>query len=150
MNQPLNPVIKTPIAPPAPGNEKYSRGATPTSPGRQAPRELARLSMPESHALITWLMAYKMQPGDTLTTLATSAATALNNPRINKNHVQQRMEEFGLDLPKRQSNAPVIERLVKLETSLTLLINEQLRICRMARIDPAPALVAVAKELDLM
>ena len=137
MNQPLNPVIKTPIAPPAPGNEKYSRGATPTSPGRQAPRELARLSMPESHALITWLMA-------------SSAATALNNPRINKNHVQQRMEEFGLDLPKRQSNAPVIERLVKLETSLTLLINEQLRICRMARIDPAPALVAVAKELDLM
>lgn len=140
MSTPLNPAIK-------PGTLTLGgKFDSPKKSVRKAPRELARLSMPESHALITWLMNYKMQPGDSVVTLATYASVGLNNPKINYNHVRQRMEEFGLELPKRASNAPVIERLTKLEKVLTVLIREQARMLHDLGQEPSAEVMAFLDE----
>jgi hypothetical protein len=154
MNRPLNPAL------PANAFAKVPEASSPTtgpsldkaSLKRTPPKSLERLSMPESFALIEWLKAYKVQPGDSIKGMAVAAASALGNSKINENHVRQRMEEFGLALPTRapSGNIELVARLAKLESALTLIINEQLRFCRAARVDPAPALAAMAKELDLI
>jgi hypothetical protein len=141
MSTPQNPVIK-------PGTLTLPAKQPPAkveNHERQAPRELARLSMPESHALIQWLLSYKMQPGDTYHTLALSAASALGNARINKNHILQRCEEFNIELPRKPSNAPVIERLNKLEAVLATAIREQIKVCRDMGVEVHPDLLAFAE-----
>lgn len=139
MNSPLNPVLKAPV--------NLPKKAVPHSnPDRKTDRTMARLSMPESFALIEWLKAYKAQPGDTIQTIALAAAASLNNPLINFNHVQQRTQEFGIALPKRVSNAPVMERLSRLEQVLATAIREQILACRKAGIEPHPDLVVFAND----
>jgi hypothetical protein len=143
MNQPLNPVLKAPLQP----------KATPVkSPvARKSPEKLERLSMPESFALIEWLKAYKVRPGDSIKGMAVAAASALSNPKINENHVRQRMEEFGLTMPMRVNSKTLsaidaAERLAKLEQVLATVIREQLDLLRAEDMEPHPDLIAFANE----
>jgi hypothetical protein len=146
MNQPQNPVIKPGTLSLPPKQVSLTPKQPPAKTAEpQATREMARLSMPESHALIQWLLSYKMQPGDTYNTLALAAASALGNVRINKNHIQQRCEEFSIELPRRPSNLPVIERLNKLEAVLATAIREQIKVCRDMGVEVHPDLVAFAE-----
>jgi hypothetical protein len=125
MNQPLNPVLKADMLKTAPAKH-------PEPKVRQPARTVARLSMPENFALVEWLKAYQQQPGDTLHTITRKAAEALKNERINYNHVQQRMFEFNIPLPRNggTTNAELIERLSNLEQLLDVLIDEQLSIAK--------------------
>lgn len=110
-------------------------------------RVMTRLTNPENFALIEWLKAYKQQPGDTIHTLTAKAAVELHNPRINYNHVQQRMFEFNISLVHRGAgadNAAVIERLAKLESVLVTSIREQIKHCRDLGIEPHRDLMAFA------
>lgn len=137
MTEPLNPVLKAPI------DRRNSVFATKPSAPRRRAEKLERLSMPESFALINWLQAYKVQPGDSVKTMAVAAASALGNPKINENHVRQRMEEFGLTFPSRLSAKALsaAERLAKLEQVLATAIREQLRMCGSAGVLPHPDLL---------
>lgn len=140
MNQPLNPVLKTPLS-------KFEKPRK----ERQRPERLERLSMPESFALIEWLKAYKIQPGDSVKTMAVAAASALGNSKINENHVRQRMEEFGLPFPTRLSVKAIslAEQLAKLEAVLNVVVDEQARVCNDRGIGVHPTLQTYINERAL-
>lgn len=137
MNEPLNPVLKAPV------DRRTSKFAGLAKAPRRKAEKLERLSMPESFALINWLQAYKVQPGDSVKTMAVDAASALGNPKINENHVRQRMEEFGLAFPSRLSVKALsaAERLAKLEQVLATAIREQIIMCDAAGVVPHPDLL---------
>lgn len=140
MNQPMNPVLKGPLA-----------DVKPKSIVRQPARTVSRLSMPENFALVEWLKAYQQQPGDTLHTITRKAAEALRNTKINYNHIQQRMYEFNIPLPRNggSANAELIERISRLEATLDILIDEAVRIAKEFRQNPHPAIQQYINERAL-
>ena len=113
-------------------------------------RTMIRLSNPENYALITWLQNYKQEPGDTIHVLARKAALELNNPKINYNHVQQRMQEFGITLVQRGvDNAQLIERVQLLENAVDALIDQVAQFNRDHGIPSAPAIQEYINERAL-
>lgn len=115
MNAPLNPVITKEMI-------KHSK-ADPQEKQRQPAKSLTRLTMPDNHRLINWLQSYKPQSGDTLQSITIAAQAALKIEGLNLSHIQHRMQEFGLALPKRVSTSPLVERVAKLEQGLDAIIQ---------------------------
>jgi hypothetical protein len=112
MNAPLNPVpisfsADAPVPKIAPKKSHAGTGKRQT---------VTRLSNPENYALIEWLKAYKQQPDDTIHTMTRKAAEELKNDRINYNHVQQRLVEFGIPAPTRGGSATNAELATRVET----------------------------------
>lgn len=127
MNAPLNPVLKSfpadSVAPAAAGSGKTSVAKSHASKGQ---RQMVRLSNPENYALIEWLKAYKQQPDDTIHTMARKAVVDLKNEKINYNHVQQRLVEFGIPAPTRggsATNAELAQRVEALEKLVTKMVT---------------------------
>lgn len=143
--KPLNPVLSVS----AEQLKSQRAEATPLSKlppaEKKTDRTITRLSNPENFALVQWLKDYKAQPGDTLHTITRQASTALNNPKINFNHVQQRMSEFDIPLPKRPSSSGVdAERLNRLEHLVKLLASDLMRIAAAGGVGLHPDLIEFA------
>jgi hypothetical protein len=84
-----------------------------------------RLSMQEDFALTKWLHAHYMQPGEGIGELVKQARIDLKIEKINYNHVQARLQEFGLKLipaPEKDQN----KRLDRLERFVAELGGELL------------------------
>jgi len=63
-------------------------------------RQVVKLSIKENVLLCNWLMAPgALMVGDTGETIAARARVELDNPRINKDHIYTRMQEFELSIP---------------------------------------------------
>jgi hypothetical protein len=66
-----------------------------------------RLSMQEDFALTKWLHAHEMKPGEQIGDLVKQVRIDLKIDKINYNHVQTRLQEFGLKLipaPEKDQN----------------------------------------------
>ena len=152
--QPLNPVLSVKAEDLNRVRQQNQHQATyvapPKQPASQPPqadkRTNVRLSMQEDFDLVSWLKAYQMQPGDTIDTLVLAARAALKNNKINYNHMQTRIVEFDIPVPRKSSNGPVMERLRALEVMLDAVIRDQIRVCQMAHINPSLEVVAYAKD----
>lgn len=121
----------------------------------KAARTVERLSMPESYALVEFLKTLTLTPGMTYESLAVAARQSLNNEKINKNHVQQRCEEFSITLPKRVPMTPAGERIAALEAALDLVIKDNLRMANLMKsghigYGPTAELSALAQERGLI
>ena len=154
--QPLNPVLSVKAEDLNRVRQQNQHQAAYPVPKQLAPQPQAdkrtnvRLSMQEDFDLVSWLKAYKMQPGDTIDTLVLAARAALKNDKINYNHMQTRIVEFDIPMPRKPSNAPVMERLKALEVMLDAVIRDQLRVCRVQHINPSLEVVAYAKDRGIV
>jgi hypothetical protein len=126
MNQPFNPVLKPgTLSLKAEDRTKQAKAEEPVMAAKSGPtagKTLTRLTMPEDYKLTQWLIAHEMKPGETLASLAHDAGQELNIPKININHVQVRMNAFGIQvIPK--AAAKQLTRLDKLERIVATLIT---------------------------
>jgi hypothetical protein len=112
----------------------------------QEKRTNVRLSMQEDFDLVSWLKAFQAQPGDTIDSLTVAAKTALKNDRINRNHIQTRLIEFDIKLPKKVNEYSAAARLARLESVLQTAIREQITVCTGLGIAVHPDLMAFATE----
>ena len=75
------------------------------------PRTNVRLSMQEDFALTKWLHAHEMQPGERIDDLVLQVRKDLKIEKINYNHVQARLQEFGLKLVPADSTDPQVREM---------------------------------------